>query len=151
MIEILEGSTCMAGIGPIWTNRSDLLRRAGARPGISAPANELEIFCSLCVGRVFYDDGGRTLYFVDSPALSISEIVVQVFRGLGASPDIRQLYMDEHNLLRAALSVQLNADQQKALFAAFAISGIHITRPAAGQPIARPLPRDDDPGESSAA
>jgi hypothetical protein len=33
----------MAGIGPVTTNRNDLLRRAGARPGISAPKNELEI------------------------------------------------------------------------------------------------------------
>ena len=141
----------MAGIGPIWTNRNDLLRRAGVRPGISAPANELEIFCSLCVGRVFYDDASRSLYFVDSPALSVSEIVEQVFRGLAASPDIRQLYMDEHNLLRAALCVTLNDAQQKALFAAFALSGIHITRPAPGQAISRAAPPGGESDESSAA
>jgi hypothetical protein len=141
----------MAGIGPIWTNRNDLLRRAGVCPGISAPANELEIFCSLCVGRVFYDDAGRTLYFVDSPALSVSEIVTQVFRGLGASPDVRQLYMDEHNLLRAALCVTLNDAQQKALFAAFALSGIHITRPAPGQAISKAAPQGGEADESSAA
>ena len=52
----------MAGIGPVTTNISDLLRRAGARPGISAPKNELEIFCSLCVGRVHYREKNRTLY-----------------------------------------------------------------------------------------
>ena len=141
----------MAGIGPIWTNRNDLLRRAGVRPGISAPANELEIFCSLCVGRVFYDDASRTLYFVDSPALSVSEIVAQVFRGLGTAPDIRQLYMDRHNLLRAALCLRLTAEQQKALFAAFALSGIHITRPAPGQVISKSAPPGGEADESSAA
>jgi hypothetical protein len=141
----------MAGIGPVWTNRNDLLRRAGVRPGISAPANELEIFCSLCVGRVFYDEVGRTLYFVDSPALSVSDIVAQVFRGFGARPEIRQLYMDEHNLLRAALCVTLDDARRKALFAAFALSGIHITRPAPGQPIARQARDDDAADESSAA
>jgi len=118
----------MAGIGPIATNLSDLLRRAGVRPGISAPKNELEIFCRLCVGRVCYRDENRTLYFVDSPALSISDIVGQVFKGLGQSPRIRQLHMDEHNLLRAASCLQLTGLQQKALFAAFSLSGIHIDR-----------------------
>lgn len=118
----------MAGIGPVTTNRNDLLRRAGVRPGISDPKNELEVFCSLCVGRVYYRDENRTLYFVDSPALSISEIIAQVFLGLGQVARIRQLYMDEHNLLQAALCIQLTAAQRKALFAAFTLSGINITR-----------------------
>lgn len=116
----------MAGIGPVTTNRNDLLRRAGVRPGIVAPKNDLEIFCSLCVGRVYYRVQTRTLYFVDSPALSVSDIVRQVFRGLDQSPQIRQLYMDQHGLLRAAMCIQLSAAQRKALFAALALSGIHI-------------------------
>lgn len=118
----------MAGIGPITTNRGDLLRRAGVRPGIVAPQNELEIFCSLCVGRVFYQVENATLYFVDSPALSISEIIEQVFRGLKQAPRIQQLYMDEHNLFRAAYRIPLSVDQRKALFAALTLSGIHIKR-----------------------
>ena len=119
----------MAGIGPVTTDRNALLRRAGARPGISAPKNELEIFCSLCVGRVYYQDRNRSLYFVDSPALSVSEVVRQVFRGLGQVPRIRQLHMDEHGLLRAALCIRLSEPQRKALFAALVLSGIHIVRP----------------------
>ena len=119
----------MAGIGPVTTDRNDLLRRAGARPGISAPKNELEIFCSLCVGRVYYKDDTRTLYFVDSPALSVSELVQQVFTGLGQVPSIRQLHMDEHGLLRAALSIRLSEPQRRALFAALVLSGISIIRP----------------------
>ena len=118
----------MAGIGPVTTNRNDLLRRAGVRPGISDPKNELEVFCSLCVGRVYYRDENRTLYFVDSPALSISEIIAQVFTGLAQVARIRQLYMDEHNLLQAAMCIQLTAAQRKALFAAFILSGINITQ-----------------------
>jgi len=118
----------MAGIGPVTTNRNDLLRRAGARPGISDPKNELEVFCSLCVGRVYYRDENRSLYFVDSPALSVSDIIRQVFSGLGQVPRMRQLYMDEHNLLQAATCIQLTAEQRKALFAAFILSGINITR-----------------------
>lgn len=118
----------MAGIGPITTNRKDLLRRAGVRPGIVAPQNELEIFCSLCVGRVFFRSDNATLYFVDSPALSVSEIIEQVFLGLKQTARIQQLYMDEHNLFRAAYRIKLSADQRKALFAAFTLSGIHIKR-----------------------
>ena len=116
----------MAGIGPITTNRNDLLRRAGVRRKIVAPKNELEIFYSLCVGRVYFRVETRTLYFVDSPALSVSEIIDQVFQGLDETPQIRQLYMDVHGLLRAAMCIQLTASQRQALFAAFALSGIHI-------------------------
>jgi len=118
----------MAGIGPITTNLSDILKRAGARPGITDPKNELEIFCSLCVGRVYYRAQNHSLYYVDSPALSVSDIVKQVFIGLGQSPRIRQLHMDEHDLLRAALCVQLSAIQKSALLAALTLSGIHIVR-----------------------
>jgi hypothetical protein len=118
----------MAGIGPVTTNRIDLQRRAGARPGIVAPKNDLEIFCSLCVGRVYFRVQTRTLYFVDSPVLSVSDIVRQVFNGLKQSPRIHQLYMDEHGLLRAAMCIQLSAAQQKALFAALTLSGVHIFR-----------------------
>ncbi len=118
----------MAGIGPITTNRRDLLRRAGVRPGIVAPENELEIFCSLCVGRVYYREENRGLYFVDSPALSVSDIVQQVFRGLEQTPRVRQLYMDEHNLFRAAYCLELTDAQRKPLFIALALAGIHINR-----------------------
>ncbi len=121
----------LAGIGPITTNRKDLLRRAGVRPAISSPANELEIYCSLCVGRVYFREETRTLYFVDSPALSVSEIVQQVFKGLAQTPGIRQLYMDEHNLFRAAYSIELTPAQRKPLFIALRLAGIHINRSAA--------------------
>ncbi len=74
-----------------------------------------------------------------------------MFRGLGDRPDIRQLYMDEHRLLRAALCLPLTAQQQKALFAAFALSGIHITRPAPGRPVSKPAVRGEEPDEPNAA
>jgi hypothetical protein len=142
----------MAGIGPVTTNRNDLLRRAGVRPGIVAPSNELEIFCSLCVGRVYFRVENQTLYFVDSPALSVSDIVRQVFRGLGQIPQIHQLYMDEHGLLRAAMCLRLSAAQQKALFAALTLSGIHIfgsseRRSAAAGKRVQPDDTVDRPGD----
>lgn len=119
----------MAGIGPINTSRADLLRRTGERQGIVSPKNELEIFCSLCVGSVYYHQQKRRLYFVDSPELSISDMISQVFRGLGETPRVHQLYMDEHNLFSAARCIELTTRQRRALFAAFALSGIHFTNP----------------------
>ncbi len=117
----------MGLIGLVSASRADLLRQAGVRPGNVAPANELEIFCALCVGRVFYRAENQSLYFVESPNLSISEIIQQVFRGLGEAPRITQHYMDEHRLFRGALSVRLSLRQKAALFAAFALAGISIT------------------------
>ena len=119
----------MAGIGPTKITRADLLRRKGERQGITSPKNELEIFCSLCVGSVYYHRLKRRLYFVDSPELSISEIIHQVFNGLQQTAVIRQLYMDEHNLFSAARCIELTGNQRAALFAAFTISGIHFTTP----------------------
>lgn len=116
----------MAGIGPIFTDRRDLLKRAVYRPALTAPKNELEIFCSLCVGRVVYHSQNRNLYFVDSPALSVSDIIHTVFRGLDQEPKIRQLYMDVHKLIKAAYCIQLTPRQKKLLMVALTLNGIHI-------------------------
>ncbi len=116
----------MAGIGPICTNNRDLLKRAEYRSGLTKPKSELEIFCSLCVGRVFFRQSNRTLYFVDAPSLSITEIINLVFKGISQQPDIKQLYMDEHNLIKAAYSIVLNNKQKKLVLVALRVSGIHI-------------------------
>ena len=116
----------MAGIGPIFSNRNELRKRAGYRSSLTAPKNELEIFCSLCVGRVYYHTGTRSLYYVDSPAMDITEIVENVFRGLDQEPVIEQLYMDEHRVIKAALRIRLTGLQQKPLMVALKLNGIHI-------------------------
>ncbi len=116
----------MAGIGPISTNRRDILKRAENNSSSTVPNNELEIFCKLCVGRVYFFEQNQNLYFVDSPALSISEIIRNVFKGMGQTARIRQLYMDEHNLLKAAYSITLNAQQKKRVMVALSLNGIHI-------------------------
>ncbi len=118
----------MAGIGPICTDNRELLKRAEYRSSLTQPTNELEIFCSLCVGRAFYLSRERRLYFVDAPTLNISKIIQRVFQGIGQRPSIIQLYMDEHELIKAALSIQLTAKQAKLVLVALNISGIHIDR-----------------------
>lgn len=116
----------MAGIGPISTNKKDLLKRAGYRDNPTQPANELEIFLSLCIGRVYYRQHNRTLYFVDSPALSISQIIQTVFRGIDKTAHIKQLYMDEHKLIKAALCITLTPKQKKLIMVALSMNGIFI-------------------------
>lgn len=116
----------MAGIGPICSNNRELLKRAEFRSGLTRPKSELEIFCSLCVGRVFFRKSNRTLYFVDAPSLSITEIIQMVFQGINQQPAIKQLYMDEHNLIKAAFSLTLTNTQKKLVLVALRVSGIHI-------------------------
>lgn len=118
----------MAGIGPISTNRRDLLKRAENRSSLPTPSNELEIFCNLCVGRVYFVASSHSLYFVDSPALSVTEIIQHVFRGMRHTPRIRQLYMDEHQLLKAAYCIELTPHEAKLLLVALQLNGIHIKR-----------------------
>ena len=116
----------MAGIGPIFTNRRDLLKSAHFDMAKPLPQNELEIFLSLCVGRVLYRERNRRLYFVDSPALSVTEIINRVFSGLGQEPVISQLYMDEHKLIKAAYCITLTSKQRKLLMVALNLNGIKI-------------------------
>lgn len=119
----------MAGhAAPFSKDRQDILRRAGTRPGVQTPQNELEIFLSLCVGRVYYRAENRMLYFVDSPALSVSEIIHQTFKGLGQQARIEQRFMDEHGVLRAAMVIRLSETQKRAVMAALTLSGLHIVR-----------------------
>ncbi len=117
----------MAGhAAPFSKDRRDILRRAGTPPGVQTPQNELEIFLSLCVGRVFYRRETRMLYFVDSPALSVSEIIHQTFKGLGQQARIEQRFMDEHGVLRAAMVIRLSEAQRAAVMAALTLSVLNI-------------------------
>lgn len=116
----------MAGIGPIDTNRKNLLHRAAKPSAIASLNNDLEIFCFLCVGRVVYHQQDQKLYFVDSPALSITDIVTRVFKSLDQKPRIQQQYMDVHNYLKAAYCITLNPKQKKPIMVALRLSGIQI-------------------------
>lgn len=116
----------MPGLGPVFSNNQELLKRAEYRSGLSQPKNELEIFCSLCAGRVFYRKSHATLYFVDAPSLSISDFIQKVFSGMNQQQQIKQLYMDEHRLIKAACSIRLTRRQKNTLLVALRMNGIHI-------------------------
>ena len=122
----MDRTASMAGIGPICSNNLELLKRAEYRSGLTQPKSELEIFCSLCVGRVYYRKSNQTLYFVEAPSLSVSEIIGMAFNSINQQPVIKQLYMDEHNLINAALCITLTNNQKKLVLVALRVSGIHI-------------------------
>ena len=116
----------MAGIGPIVKNRHDVLKCAGRSTALTASANELEIFYNLCAGRVYFRKSTSTLYFVDSPTISVSEIIKSVFRGINQQPVINQLYMDVHSLINAAFRITLTARQSEPVLVALRMHNIHI-------------------------
>ncbi len=116
----------MGGLGKVNSSRQDLLKRAGFRSSLAASANELEIFCSLCEGRVFFSKYQQYLYFVDSPSFPVSEIIQRVFHGLGQRAEIQQLYMDEHKVLKAASSIRLAQHQVSPVLTALKLTGMHI-------------------------
>ena len=98
--------------------------------GLRATDDELKVFYNLCPGRVHYRGQSRKLYFVDSPYESISEIIMAVFAGLGETPMIEQLYMDEHHYIKAAKVLCLRGRDRVAntLLVALRLKGIHLDR-----------------------
>lgn len=113
-------------IASIKVEKQELLRRAKNSSRLNDNASELEIFYHLCVGRVYYKESSQSLYFVDSPEISISEIINKVFKGLNQQPVIQQLYMDVHSLFNAAFKIKLSKKQITVLLVALRLRGISI-------------------------
>ena len=116
-------------IATIKTDRNVLLKRAKRDVSLSDSSNELEIFYHLCEGRVYFRKITNTLYFVESPTIPISDVICSVFKGMNLKPEIRQLYMDVHNLFNAALTIKLSPKQQKVLFVALRLRDIKVYLP----------------------
>ena len=115
----------MAGIGPVNKNRHDVMK-ADRQTALTSSANELEIFYNLCIGRVHFKSSTNTLYFVDSFSIPVSEIIRSVFKGFNQKPDIKQRYMDKHNLIKAAFCIKLSEKHSQPVLVALRLRGIHI-------------------------
>ena len=116
----------MAGIGPISKNSLEMTKRADRQTALTDSANELEIFYNLCIGRVHYKSSMKTLYYVDSHSIPVSKIICKVFKGFNQTPNIKQRYLDKHNLIKAAFCIELNDKQSKAVLVALRLRGICI-------------------------
>jgi len=98
--------------------------------GLLATDDECKVFYNLCPGRVHFRARDGLLYFVDSPYESISDIINAVFLGFAKQPRVQQLYMDEHQYLKAAKVLMLKgmARETNALLVALRLKGVVIDR-----------------------
>lgn len=88
--------------------------------------NTLEIFLNLSVGRVHYKSVTRSLYYVDSLEIPVSEMIRNVFKGFNQIPDIQQCYLDKHSFFKGAFCVKLNKIQSQPVLVALRLQGIQI-------------------------
>lgn len=88
--------------------------------------NTLEIFLNLSVGRVHYKSLTKSLYYVDSLEIPVSEMIRKVFKGFNQIPDIQQCYLDKHSFFKGAFCVKLNEMQSKPVLVALRLQGIQI-------------------------
>ncbi len=116
----------MAGIGPINRDLDSILTLARQHSATPTNASELEIFYRLAIGRVLYRPHSGLLYYVDSPALSISSLIEAVFKGLDREANIEQLYMDQNKILRAAFRIQLAEEERAVVLTALRLRGLEI-------------------------
>lgn len=116
----------MAGIGPISLKSRDMSACAGRSSMLAATANELEVFYNICVGKVIFRRFTNTLYFVDSPSVSVTDTILAVFKSFDDQPVINQLYMDPHKLIKAACCIVLQPLRVKPVLVALRLRGFHI-------------------------
>ncbi|MEE9446519.1 MAG: hypothetical protein V3V09_01045 [Arenicellales bacterium] len=74
---------------------------------LTAAASPVEVFYHLGMNRVHYVPQHGFLYFVNSAHFPVREIIHQVFKGAQCTPDIEQLYLDEHGYYKAAQRLTL--------------------------------------------
>ncbi len=116
----------MAGLGPVNHDVASILSLAKSHATTPANASELEIFYRLAIGRVLFRPDNGLLYFVDSAALSICDLLESAFKGLERRCLIEQLFMDQNKILRAAYRIQLKADERQAILTALRLRGLKV-------------------------
>ncbi len=117
-------------IGPVSRRCTRSVTARVRQTGLLASDDERKVFYNLCPGRVHFRSGEGLLYFVDSPYESISDIIEAVFRGLRSQARVQQLYMDEHQYLKAAKVLMLKGmpRETNALLVALRLKGVVIDR-----------------------
>lgn len=113
------------GIGPV----PPACTRGPAAGDIDLPADASPtwIFYHLGVGRAHYVAQRRTLYFVESPALSVRRMIERACAGMAARPVAQQLFIDRHGFIRGAHAVVLEADRADRILVALRLQGLQIS------------------------
>ncbi len=89
---------------------------------------EARIVIQLHAGQAIYSDRLGCLYFFDSTDRPISRIIETVMRGLGRTPDIRPVLIDEHRFIAVGKKVLLDEETLVAVSAALTLAGVNITQ-----------------------
>lgn len=115
------------GIGSIDRKLAQGLRCNDRVTGLHATASHIEIFYNLGMDRVHYVPQYQFLYFAHSSFFPIQATLEAVYRGLGASLNITQLYLDRHGYYKGAQRIQMDDDTARAVLTALRMNGIKIS------------------------
>ena len=115
------------GKGSISSEMATGLRCQDRQTGLDSKATHTHIFYNLGMDRVHYIPQNRTLHFVNSEHFRVLDIIKTVYKGLGAKPDIEQLFLDEHGYYKGALLLSMSPDETSAILAALRLKSIKIS------------------------
>jgi len=103
------------------------LRCSDRATGLDANASHNQIYFNLVMDRVHYVPPASYLYFAKSSHFPILEIINAVYSGLGKTPQIEQLYLDEHGYYKGAQRIQMKKNETDAVLVALRMRGITIS------------------------
>jgi hypothetical protein len=115
------------GKGSITPEMATGLRCQDRPTGLRANATHTQIFYNLGMDRVHYVPQSGILHFVNSEHFRVLEIIETVYLGLGATPRIEQLFLDEHGYYKGALMLTMSSGEIEAILVALRLKDIKIS------------------------
>ncbi len=115
------------GKGSITPEMAVGLRCQDRQTGLDVRATHTRIFYNLGMDRVHFIPQTGVLHFVDSEHFQVLDIINTVYQGLGNTPRIEQLFLDEHGYYKGALRLTMSAGEVKAVLVALRLKGIKIS------------------------
>ncbi len=115
------------GKGSITPEIASGLRCQDRQTGLDARASHTQIFYNLGMDRVHFIPQTGILHFVDSEHFQVLEIINMVYQGLGNTPCVEQLFLDEHGYYKGALMLTMSAGDVEAVLVALRLKGIKIS------------------------
>ncbi len=115
------------GKGSITPDMATGLRCQDRQTGLDIKATHTQIFYNLGMDRVHFAPQTGILYFVDSEHFKVLGIINTVYQGLGSTPGIEQLFLDEHGYYKGALMLTMSAGDVEAVLVALRLKDIKIS------------------------
>lgn len=108
-------------------NNAASMRCRKRATGLTSGATHSQIFYNLGPGRVHLDTSSSLMYFCDCPEPNIRELLVPVFKGLNQTPEYKQMYLDDHQLLKGAVCLTLLKVQVATVLTALRLNDIDLS------------------------